>query len=324
MVVLTELEISDDESVGKGTERDILFPELSGITSEDEPDHDGPEEQGADPKLFNAVAISNPQKFPKFHQAGGQDVLRDVKMDYVNVKVSNSSKYYGQMKFGKFHGQGTFHYSDGGVYEGQWFRNKRMGFCTFTRKNGDVYTGGWMDSGAQGKGKCEYKNGSMYEGDWFADKRHGTGKFKSVEGFLYDGHWEQDSMQGMCVHIKDDMTYTGPVVKGLPEGVGRMVNTAGDNYEGMYVQSYMHGQGTMNWVEGIKYTGLWENNAMHGRGKMLFATGNSYDGNWQNGLMHGEGLQTEKIGDGQSVSYKVSFHLGKRIKRPKRKRTQNA
>ena len=40
--------------------------------------------------------------------------------------------------------------------------------------------------------------------------------------------------------------------------------------------------------------------------------------------MYGHELQTEKIGDGQTVSYKVSFNLGKRLKRPKRMRMENA
>jgi lipopolysaccharide transport protein LptA len=53
--------------------------------------------------------------------------------------------YVGDFKDGKFHGHGTFTWTNGDVYVGEWKDGAMHGQGTFTTANGDKYVGEWKD-----------------------------------------------------------------------------------------------------------------------------------------------------------------------------------
>jgi len=56
-----------------------------------------------------------------------------------------NTKYIGQWKDGKRHGQGTMTYPDGGKYTGQWKNDKRDGKGKMSYYKGDTYSGEWKE-----------------------------------------------------------------------------------------------------------------------------------------------------------------------------------
>ena len=57
----------------------------------------------------------------------------------------NGTKYVGEYKDGKRHGQGTFTHTDGGKFVGEWKDDKPNGQGTFTHYTGKKYVGEWKD-----------------------------------------------------------------------------------------------------------------------------------------------------------------------------------
>jgi hypothetical protein len=106
------------------------------------------------------------------------------------------SKYVGYKLNGKRHGQGTFHYQDGGKYEGEWREDKM-----------------------NGKGTLYYQsNLKAYEGQWLNDEFHGHGTlFNESPADLrapfdfsnfdkVDDYWV--SYEGTDRHIQDSSSRT--------------------------------------------------------------------------------------------------------------------
>jgi len=65
----------------------------------------------------------------------------------------DGSKYIGEWKYGKPHGQGISIWRDGGKYVGEFNNNKRHGKGTLTYSNGDKYPGEFKDGKQHGQGK---------------------------------------------------------------------------------------------------------------------------------------------------------------------------
>ena len=55
------------------------------------------------------------------------------------TSCTQGTKYVGEYKDGKRHGQGTFTHSDGGKYVGEWKDDKPNGQGTFTHYTGKKY-----------------------------------------------------------------------------------------------------------------------------------------------------------------------------------------
>ncbi|BFY99925.1 hypothetical protein BsWGS_02965 [Bradybaena similaris] len=56
-------------------------------------------------------------------------------------QYSMRNMYYGEMVYGKRHGEGVFYYANGAKYEGLWKNNMKHGKGKFTFKNGRIYEG---------------------------------------------------------------------------------------------------------------------------------------------------------------------------------------
>ena len=54
--------------------------------------------------------------------------------------------------FNRFHGKGTYKYTNGNVYEGDWVDGRKNGQGTQTWSNGEKYEGGWSNNREHGQG----------------------------------------------------------------------------------------------------------------------------------------------------------------------------
>ena len=77
----------------------------------------------------------------------------------------DGSKYVGQVKDGKAHGQGTRTYTDGRKYAGKW-------------KDGKMYAGSYE------QGMMIWPDGRKYIGAWENDEKHGQGTDYDSKGNL--------------------------------------------------------------------------------------------------------------------------------------------
>ena len=57
------------------------------------------------------------------------------------LKFPDGSKYVGEVKNGKRHGQGTYTGTNGEIYVGEWKKSKRHGRGTYTHADGTVEVG---------------------------------------------------------------------------------------------------------------------------------------------------------------------------------------
>ncbi|MBR6629308.1 MAG: TIR domain-containing protein [Bacteroidaceae bacterium] len=95
---------------------------------------------------------------------------------------TDGGKYVGQFKNGAFNGQGTFYYADGDRYEGQFENNERHGLGTFHFTDGSKYVGQFKDGAFNGQGTLYFVNGDRYEGQFENNKYHGQGFFYYANG----------------------------------------------------------------------------------------------------------------------------------------------
>jgi hypothetical protein len=80
----------------------------------------------------------------------------------------------------------------------------------------------------------------------------------------------------------DDGFYTGQLRNGKPHGLGKMVWSNGDSYQGNFLDNEFYGQGIYTWNDGDKYDGEWEKGNRNGYGIMYHADGNIEKGEWLN------------------------------------------
>ena len=76
------------------------------------------------------------------------------------------SKYQGQVKDGKEHGQGTYTWFDGGIYVGKWKDGKEHGQGTYTSPVGTKYVGEWKEGKYDGQGTETWSSGWKHVGEW--------------------------------------------------------------------------------------------------------------------------------------------------------------
>jgi len=80
------------------------------------------------------------------------------------ITFYDGSKYVGEWKGNRRHGQGSVTYTDGSKYVGEWRNNKRHGQGTFTHFDGSKYVGEWLFDKFHGQGTYTYANGIVHEG----------------------------------------------------------------------------------------------------------------------------------------------------------------
>jgi len=83
-----------------------------------------------------------------------------VKTGKIKHIYKNKDVYEGAWEAGRFKGEGTMKYADGGKYEGEWKEDKRDGKGTMTHADGRVYKGPWEAGAPKGDGVLENPMGT--------------------------------------------------------------------------------------------------------------------------------------------------------------------
>jgi len=81
----------------------------------------------------------------------------------------DGSKYVGQVKDGKPHGQGTLTFPGGYKYEGQFKNGAFHGHGTMTWSDGGKYEGQWSDGAFHGYGVSTNPDGTSHENETYTD-----------------------------------------------------------------------------------------------------------------------------------------------------------
>ena len=103
---------------------------------------------------------------------------------------SSGSKYVGEFRDDKFHGQGTYTYGDGEKYVGEYKDGNKHGQGTYTwgsdtEWSGDEYVGEWKNDNKHGQGTYTYANGSHWVGAWENGDKNGYGIYYNGDGSVY-------------------------------------------------------------------------------------------------------------------------------------------
>ena len=120
------------------------------------------------------------------------------------ILYPGKSKYVGEMKNEKPHGQGNFIFSDGSKHYGEWKNGKGEGNGTKTWKDGRKYSGEFKNDKPNGKGTFIYPDGSKYVGEWLDGKRHGEGTLTYPDGRVYVGEFVDGLEHGEGTCFKKD------------------------------------------------------------------------------------------------------------------------
>ena len=115
----------------------------------------------------------------------------------------SGSRYIGEWKDGKEHGQGIFIWADGEEYIGQWMNGKKHGQGTYTYPSGSKYVGQWMNGKKHGQGTYTFPDGEGYIGQWKNSEKHGRGTYTYPSGAKYVGEYQNGVRRGQG-------TYTYP------------------------------------------------------------------------------------------------------------------
>ena len=95
---------------------------------------------------------------------------------------------------------GTYTWRDGTKYVGEYKDNKRHGQGTYTYASGDKYVGNFKDDVRHGQGTFTFAaSGNKYVGNFKDNKRHGQGTFTFVDGTRDAGFYMNDEyVPDMC------------------------------------------------------------------------------------------------------------------------------
>jgi len=110
---------------------------------------------------------------------------------------------------------------------------------------------------------------------------------------------------------EDGRSYEGAILKGKPNGEGKMTWASDIHYEGSFKNGNRHGygklvnkktiydgewrndmigdQGAAVFENGDEYLGAFMDGSIHGKGTMRYDNGALYSGDWKDGIPHGEG-----------------------------------
>ena len=105
------------------------------------------------------------------------------------TSFKDGSKYVGEWKDGKRHGQGTSTWASGAKYVGEYKDGKEHGHGTHYRGNGDKYVGEWKDRKRHGQGTMSWADGAKYVGEWKDHNPHGLGTYTHADGDKYVGEY---------------------------------------------------------------------------------------------------------------------------------------
>jgi hypothetical protein len=102
---------------------------------------------------------------------------------------AEGTKYVGELKDGKQHGQGTGTFANGNTYIGEHKDGKQHGQGTYIYANGNKYIGEYKDGKLKGQGTAIFTNGAEYIGEWKDGKYNGQGTITFPDGTEERGYF---------------------------------------------------------------------------------------------------------------------------------------
>ena len=150
-------------------------------------------------------------------------------------------------------------YWDGSKYAGQMKNGRRHGEGALFRPNGTLrYRGGWKENLPHGHGTSLHSGGKTYAGEWRFGKPEGTGTLRISPKANYTGEWKNGRFHGQGIYVSPDRQYKGGWREGKRHGHGTYQCQKG-TYRGQWEKGCFHGQGTMCYSDGsLRYEGEME------------------------------------------------------------------
>lgn len=159
---------------------------------------------------------------------------------------TDGSKYVGEFKDNKWHGQGTYTRGDGAEYVGEFKNGRSNGQGTLYFPSGAKYVGEFKNGGFNGQGTYTFADGDKYVGEFKDNKRTGQGTYF----FLADNQFKGDK-------------YVGEFKDGEITGQGTYTFANGSKYVGEFKDRKFHGQGIFFLANGaVDKSGIWENHVL--------------------------------------------------------------
>lgn len=174
-------------------------------------------------KIWNAFPVSNEQ----ITWSGGcKDGMADGKgkMRWILAgKPARNKEFEGEMKEGRFNGQGKLITIEGDVYEGQFKDGERSGRGKMVWINRNSYDGEWKNGVMEGRGLYRWLGGNSYNGEWKGGKQNGRGLFKFLNGNSYEGEYKDGIANGRGrFRWANGDVYDGGWKMELPDGIGTL------------------------------------------------------------------------------------------------------
>ena len=145
-------------------------------------------------------SFTNRQQNNKNNTSSSKSTATKRTLNYSNAE------YYGYVKNGKEHGQGTITWTDGDKYVGEWKDGMRHGQGTYTYKNGDEYVGDFKNNKLHGQGTYTFGPkskwaGDEYTGGWKDGEKHGNGTYTYADGGKFVGEYKDGNRNGQGLSL---------------------------------------------------------------------------------------------------------------------------
>ena len=219
-------------------------------------------------------------------------------------------EYRGQLKDGKFNGNGILTYTDGRTEVGFFVNGYYIGKVTFIDKNGremDIPSiDGAFDHPVKIERMCTeegriYK--TIYRGTWYNGFMNGYGKLESTVKAPVEGFFLNDEYLGQLWGISEaGKRYKIDFKHNKFNGKVHITYPKGEEYEGGWKDGYREGEGRFINAQHVEYFGQWSNNKREGHGIIDFhTTGVHFDGFFKDDMYDGKGKFTYP--DGSFTGY---------------------
>ncbi|MCL2461223.1 MAG: protein kinase [Defluviitaleaceae bacterium] len=109
------------------------------------------------------------------------------------------------------------------------------------------------------------------------------------------------------------VSYTGDLLDGKPDGVGKMAWLNGQIYQGGFKDGLFDGHGVMTWPSGASYDGDWAAGLKDGQGTYTYSNGDVYTGSYKNNKINGEGSYAYNGGDVYTGQFVDGARSGKGV-----------
>ena len=255
------------------------------------------------------------------HKGDDLSILKNWNKCYGISVLSNGTKFEGEFRNGKAHGQGILTMANGNKYEGEYRDGNYNGQGIAKYADGSKYVGRWKDGKPHGEGTfTNYKgakNEQKYEGEFKYGKYHGQGILSWADGRVWVGKFEDSKWISGKKYAKGE--YKGfdlavsecpgspqtwynrseiniSKIKSWDNCKGTLISNSGEKYVGEFQDGLPSGQGSLSFANGDKYVGEIKRGAFDGLGTHTFANGNIYIGEYKDGKKHGQGKMTYSYG----------------------------